>query len=102
MALSAEFDGEVWKLVDDGVVLLEYTLDFVPLDYILDYAEEYGIITTEERYVFSQIGEQKQKEVLQWFKEVIWPSKIFGRDLIDHFETTFSEFLTLLLNKKGG
>jgi len=71
--------GYIWKVEDGANIILNYDIEYVTLDVILDFIE--GIDTEEE---FSNLTKEQQKEILDDFKANVFSSKDFGSYLLDN------------------
>lgn len=63
-------------------VLLQYTLDYVPVDYIIQSAVKYGKL---DESAFFYEGDDVNEDILRWFASEIFPSREFGEDLLESF-----------------
>jgi len=83
---KAVFSENVWNLYFGSEKILEYSLDYISWEYILDKAQEYGKISLEESLDPKRIPPEELDTILKWFMEHIWTSQVFGVDLINDFK----------------
>jgi len=91
--LKAIFEDNKWTIYMNDESVLEYTLNFVPWGYILNKAVKYGKISEEDYFLEDQLSQEKKSELLLWFEKEIWPSKEFGRDLLNDYKDSVGDIV---------
>ena len=71
--------GYMWKVMDGSRTILNYGINFVSLNVVLDFVE--GVDTEDE---FENLTWEQQKEILDDFKENVFSSEDFGSYLLDN------------------
>jgi len=79
--MKANFYGKSynWEVMEGSNAVLNYDIDYVTLDVVLDFVE--GIDLEEE---FENLTLEQQQEILDDFKENVFSSEEFGSYLLDN------------------
>lgn len=108
MILEAVYDPTTnsWEIKDmvSGTKIFEYTLDDVPLGFVIGTAVVNGIIgkrSFQEYLSGKPIPENELNEALVWFTKNYFPTSAMGRSLLDDIREVISIYLNSLSSEKS-
>lgn len=73
---------ELWEFVENGKVLGKIRLTEVPFAAVLHFARDHG---KTEYEVVESVPDEEKRELVEWFRQEIFPSKEFGKALIEEY-----------------
>lgn len=107
MVLEAVYNpaNNSWVIRDmtSGTVIFEYSLDDVPLGYVIGTAVVNGMLDKSafQEYISTgRIQEDKLNEILVWFSEHYYPTAAMGRSLLQDIRELISIYLSTMKTDK--